>query len=102
MALLVSDINPYSIMAIASMFIALMGFLASILFNRRTETSNLLERSEDREKQQRQLVEKLEHDLEYCRKRVQDLLEENMVLLRKVAGVADQGPMSDDTRPRNP
>ena len=87
-------------MAVASMFIALMSFLASILFNRRTETSNLLNRSEAKEEHHQQLITKLEHDLEYCRQRVQDLLEENMILLRKIAGVGEQGPMSKDTRPK--
>ena len=84
------------------MFIALMGFLASIVFNRRTETSHLLDRAEDRGIEKQHLIEKLEKDLEYCRQRVQDLLEENMILLRKIAGVGEQAPMSDDTRPRNP
>ena len=89
-------------MAIASMFIALMGFLASVIFNRRTETSNLLDRAEDRGIEKQRLIEKYEHDLEYCRKRVQDLLEENMILLRKLAGVGDQGSMTNDIKPRNP
>ncbi len=102
MAFLISDINPYSVMAIASMFIALMSFLASILFNRRTETSHLLERADDRNDQHQRLIDKLEKDLEYCRKRVQDLLEENMILLRKAAGVEAQGSMINDTKPKIP
>ncbi len=82
------------------MFIALMSFLGSIFFNRRTETAGLLLRAEGREEYHQELAAKLEKDLDYCRKRVQDLLEENMILLRKVAGVGGQGPMSDDTKPK--
>lgn len=82
------------------MFIALMSFLASILFNRRSETSNLLDRSEDREELLQKNVERLEKEIEYCRKRVQDLLEENMILLRKVAGVPNQGEMIKDIHPK--
>jgi uncharacterized protein YlxW (UPF0749 family) len=87
-------------MAIASLAIALLSFVASLVFNRRTETSGLLSRAEEREANKQHMIEKLEKDLEYCRKRVQDLLEENMILLRKIAGVAEQGPMVNDTRPK--
>ena len=83
----IAEVNPYTLMSIASMFIALMAFLASILFNRRTETKDLLNLSEDRNTNLQHLVEKLEDDLKFCRARVLELVEENTVLLRKIAGI---------------
>lgn len=80
------------------MFIALMGFLVSILFNRKTDAHGLLRHAEDKVDHQLRLIEKLEKDLTYCRGRVQDLLDENMILLRKVAGIKDQKLMSDDIK----
>jgi hypothetical protein len=87
MAAPLADLNPYSVISIASIAIALLTFVSSLIFNRRDEGHSYLERSEERTRDLQRQIEKLEKDLLYCRNRVDDLLKENLILLRKMANL---------------
>lgn len=70
--------NPYSLLSLASLLVALLAFIATQLTTRRTHdkdyVTNLRDRNED-----------LAAQLEDCRRHKAQLLDENIELLRRIA-----------------
>ena len=77
--------NPYSWISIASVLIALVALIATQLTNRRTEGRSFVEQLENRIVDLRAEVKELGTSLANCKRHCQELMEENLALLRKVA-----------------
>lgn len=86
------QVNPYTALPVAAMVISLMTFVATQLTSRRREGKDYLGRVEDRN-------EKLEKDLEDCKRRNAELLEENILLLRRIANIRLHRKEGEDSYP---
>lgn len=87
-----TGINPYTALPIAAFGISLLTFIATQLTARRREGTDYLGRVEDRN-------ERLEKDLEESKRRNLELVDENILLLRRLANIREHREKGEASYP---